>query len=293
MLPGRGIRDRVWESFAVRKMEKLIERWSSSHRGEMLNGSALNEFTFPLGGLRCYYLLPVDESEAADSWLYWMQARAETDYYPVITTHSSVTSRSTAERLLSRIENSADASTNANHLAVERVTRVVNRVTQSSLRAAEELDELDEAREGWIPENLATLLATEEASAAPNEPWDFLGQLRDRSLRLLLAPISSGDLAPLAFSDLLPWCTTAYPDFRRLHPSDHFAFLRKWHNEFGAEVLFMNGSEVHLIADRPPIDPIAISRLAIEQQAYCQDLYDVVEMGKRQVPFNSWSFWWD
>ncbi|WP_326613844.1 DUF4253 domain-containing protein [Streptomyces anulatus] len=166
-------------------------------------------------------------------------------------------------------------------------------MTQSSLRAAEELDELDEAREEWIPENLATLLATEEASAAPNEPWDFLGQLRDRSLRLLLAPISSGDLAPLAFSDLLPWCTTAYPDFRRLHPSDHFAFLRKWHNEFGAEVLFMNGSEVHLIADRPPIDPIAISRLAIEQQAYCQDLYDVVEMGKRQVPFNSWSFWWD
>ncbi|SCD65423.1 protein of unknown function [Streptomyces sp. Termitarium-T10T-6] len=275
------------------RMEKMIERWSSSRCGEVLNDSMLAEFTFPLGGRRRYYLLPIDESEVANSWLFWMRVRAETGYYPVITTHSSMTPRSAAAPLLDRIENSTDASMDANRLAFDRVTRVVRRVVQASLSAAEELDELDEAREEWIPENLAVLLAAQEGSATRNEPWDFLGQLRDRSLKLLLAPIRSGDLAPIAFSNFLSWCTTAYPDFQRLRPSDHFAFLRKWHNQFGTEVLFMDGSGVHLIADRLTSDPIVISRVAIEQQAYCQDLHDVVEMGTSQVPFSAWSFWWD
>jgi hypothetical protein len=121
----------------------------------------------------------------------------------------------------------------------------------------------------------------------------FMRRWGSRKLWLLLVESPDDALLPVMLPGFLSRTRTAYPDSQAISPSEHAAFLRRWHDRYGAAVFFMNAVEVQLLVERPPVSLSEIAALAVEQNAYCDDLHDAVEMGDGQARSNVWNFWWD
>ncbi|WP_078906821.1 DUF4253 domain-containing protein [Streptomyces sp. NRRL S-378] len=47
--------------------------------------------------------------------------------------------------------------------------------------------------------------------------------------------------------------------------------LRRWHEQWGAEVFLAQGTYLVLVGDRPPLDPRAAAQAATELLGYCDD----------------------
>jgi hypothetical protein len=81
-------------------------------------------------------------------------------------------------------------------------------------------------------------------------------------------------------------------------PQIHVAALRKWHEDFGAELIGMNGDVLNLrVSTRPKTREEALT-LAREQYAYCADIVDqgvgdLSALAAGLMDSNWWYFWWD
>lgn len=115
---------------------------------------------------------------------------------------------------------------------------------------------------------------------------------------VLLVPADAAHDVPV----LVPYLITAPNWFGApWHPDltwyDHYAVLRLWQEQHGAELLFAGGSTIELAVSRPPAAAFDVARCAIEQYVYCADLSqklgDVDVVARRQAPASHWSFWWD
>ncbi|MFE5593302.1 DUF4253 domain-containing protein [Streptomyces sp. NPDC056549] len=97
---------------------------------------------------------------------------------------------------------------------------------------------------------------------------------------------------------LLP-CLYANPNWfghgsRCLTPLDDAALLRRWQEQWGAQLFFAAGPYLELVVDRPPLDPRGAAQAATELYAYCGDtVQDAVGAGNGMARSTMWSLWWD
>jgi hypothetical protein len=77
------------------------------------------------------------------------------------------------------------------------------------------------------------------------------------------------------------------------------ALLRSWEDRFGARLLAVFGSELHLAVERPPTDTRSANRLALEHAlSTATSVVDdpptpFPEYARELVGRTAWSFWWD
>ncbi|MFI6639318.1 DUF4253 domain-containing protein [Streptomyces sp. NPDC050504] len=166
-------------------------------------------------------------------------------------------------------------------------------VTRARIEATPEWDRAEEEMVS-DPARLSSMLDGPWGEVLPGDPLSFSRRWGSARLRLLLVNVESGHLLPPKVPGLLKrTSTSASPNVVDLSPFDNQAFIQRWHERYGAEVFFMNGTELQLAVPRPPVSQGEVTELAIEQYAYCDDLLDVIELGNGQVRSNYWSFWWD
>ncbi|GHA97842.1 DUF4253 domain-containing protein [Streptomyces termitum] len=226
--------------------------------------------------------------QAEAVWRYWRALRPVTGWTPVVTTWTG------HEKLgdLLRVEGAGSEAAPEPAGTGARVAATVRRIIEAVVAGTPEHDR-EEEREVTDPQRLVHHLRGPWGEVLPGDPLAFTRRWSGR-LTLLLAETEGGYQLPLFVPGLLHNTNSAAsPTAVDLSPRDHHAFLRHWYDRYGAEVFFINGTEVQLLVDRPPVDPLPAARLAVEHYAYADELMDVVELGDRQVRSDVWSFWWD
>ncbi|MFI8105820.1 DUF4253 domain-containing protein [Streptomyces sp. NPDC086023] len=234
----------------------------------------------------------VAQEHAERAWHFW---RGRAGVVPLLTTR--VTS---AQDLTALASAAAEAGPPAESVPVAEasgtVARIVSRVGARSIAEAypEDRAEEEELRD---PARLVQLLDPPSGSAVAGNPLAFTPDWGIENLWLLLVEEGGGGgeshRLPLLLPGFLSGSSTAWPDMCPLTPAEHSAFLRHWNARYGAEVFFMGGTEMQLYVPRPPLDLPAIAALAIEQNAYCDDLDDVIDTANGQARSTVWHFWWD
>lgn len=81
-------------------------------------------------------------------------------------------------------------------------------------------------------------------------------------------------------------------------PEYHVAALRKWHREFGVDVVGVNGDAIDLRASRLPTTRSAAMALAREHYGYCPDIVDqgvgsLSSLAAILMASEWWYLWWD
>ena len=108
---------------------------------------------------------------------------------------------------------------------------------------------------------------------------------------VLLVPAAAGYEVPVLVPGLIRAVNTD------LGPVDHLAVLRHWHQRYGAELYYPDGSDLELHVFRPPTATDDVARCAVEQTVYCHDLYQILgepeDVARKQARGSHWSFWWD
>jgi len=167
-------------------------------------------------------------------------------------------------------------------------------------RWEERLTDLEPAEraEVWAEDYDAEALARRLVPVVSPPP----GRRRETSAyppgEVLLVPAAAGHEVPVLVPGLIePANWFGGPGHPDLEPADHLAVLRLWHERHGADLYFANGSRLELAVARPPVEPAEVARCAVEQFVYCGDLGqlvgDPVDVARKQVPADHWSFWWD
>ncbi|MFD3537093.1 DUF4253 domain-containing protein [Streptomyces sp. NPDC058664] len=81
---------------------------------------------------------------------------------------------------------------------------------------------------------------------------------------------------------------------RFLTPLDDAALLRRWQEQWGAQLFFATGPYLELVVDRPPLDPQGAAQATTELFAYCGDtVQDAIRTGDGMARSTMWSLWWD
>ncbi|WP_225801409.1 DUF4253 domain-containing protein [Streptomyces sp. NK15101] len=81
---------------------------------------------------------------------------------------------------------------------------------------------------------------------------------------------------------------------RCLTPLDDAALLRRWQEQWGAQLFFATGPYLELVVDRPPLDPQGAAQATTELFAYCDDtVQNLVGTGDGMARSTMWSLWWD
>ncbi|MFF0198854.1 DUF4253 domain-containing protein [Streptomyces anulatus] len=79
-----------------------------------------------------------------------------------------------------------------------------------------------------------------------------------------------------------------------LPPADDAALLRRWHEQWGAELFYASGPYLELVVDQPPLDPRSAAQAAAELRGYCDDTVDESQItGDGMARSTVWSLWWD
>lgn len=81
-------------------------------------------------------------------------------------------------------------------------------------------------------------------------------------------------------------------------PSAHVAYLRRWQERWGAELVVCANDTVEFFVERPPTTREAAIELAIEQFWYCADIVDqgagtIEALANTLLNAPRWFFWWD
>ena len=81
-------------------------------------------------------------------------------------------------------------------------------------------------------------------------------------------------------------------------PEVHVAALRRWREQWGAELVGMTGDVLNLTVSRRPQSPEAAMELARELYFYCPDIVDqgteyLEPLAASLMNSNWWFFWWD
>ncbi|MES4890912.1 DUF4253 domain-containing protein [Streptomyces sp. NPDC096012] len=248
-------------------------------------GATVHSARLPRGAV--VHGVAVEPEQAERAWRFW-RGRAE-GLVPFLTT------RVTSEEQLRSLA-AAAAGEPVPEMTAEAADRavadIVGRVGARSVAEAypEDLAEEEELRDAA---RLADLLDEPSGTPLPGDPLAFRERWGSRPLWLLLVETTGSHRLPLLLPGFLRNGATAYPDLTPLTPGDHAAFLRHWQDRYGANVFFMNGAEIQLQVEHPPLDGRTIAELALEHNAYCDDLADVVDTANGQARSTVWSFWWD
>jgi len=83
-----------------------------------------------------------------------------------------------------------------------------------------------------------------------------------------------------------------------MDPADHVAILKRWHDQYGAELIGLGLDIIELWVPDPPAGHAAALAVAEEQYWYCPDIVDqgvetLDALAAIQVPARRWFFWWD
>lgn len=81
-------------------------------------------------------------------------------------------------------------------------------------------------------------------------------------------------------------------------PEEHVAILKRWHEQYGAEIACVTGDIIECTVARPPANQQEAMTLAREQYVYCPDIVDqgvetIENLGATLLNANVWYFWWD
>jgi Domain of unknown function (DUF4253) len=81
-------------------------------------------------------------------------------------------------------------------------------------------------------------------------------------------------------------------------PEIHVTALRKWHDDFGAELVGISGDMMNIRVTKRPADRKAALSLAREQYDYCSDIVDqgvetLSNLAAGLMSSDWWYFWWD
>ncbi|MFB7368304.1 DUF4253 domain-containing protein [Streptomyces sp. NPDC056222] len=158
-----------------------------------------------------------------------------------------------------------------------------------------------EDQEGWRddydPDRLAPLLGPALAEPLPGvSRWasDDQDVWSSGPRWLNFVPARGGYEVPVVLPYLIGtgnWY--GYGD-RLLALADDAALLRRWHEQWGAELFLAQGAHMELVVDRPPLDPRAAAQAATELFGYCSDtVQDPQRVGDGMVRSTMWSLWWD
>jgi Domain of unknown function (DUF4253) len=81
-------------------------------------------------------------------------------------------------------------------------------------------------------------------------------------------------------------------------PAEHVSVLRRWEQQYDAEVVGVTHDVIELRVGRPPTDRDRALALAYEQYAYCPDIVDqgvetLDALAATLLSGSVWWFWWD
>lgn len=100
----------------------------------------------------------------------------------------------------------------------------------------------------------------------------------------------------------IPWTVPAYLPFGGWnecpHDEVHVAFLRRWYEQYGAELVVMTRDILEFTVARPPQTREQALTLAWEQYGYCADIVDqgtetISNLAASLLNSTVWFFWWD
>jgi hypothetical protein len=164
--------------------------------------------------------------------------------------------------------------------------------------AGDDVEDQEGWRDDYDPDRLAPRLAPALSQPLPGDSrWGtgdrdvFWGRPR-RWINFV--PARGGYEVPVVLPRLIGtgnWF--GYGD-RVLTPVDDAALLRRWHEQWGAELFLAQGAYLELVVDRPPLGPRAAAQAATELMGYCDDtVQDPRSAGDGMVRSSVWSLWWD
>jgi len=118
--------------------------------------------------------------------------------------------------------------------------------------------------------------------------------------------VLSGALKPTVFIGLAdiaePWmlpAATAYGNWNDCpEASLHCAIMRRWNEQYGAEIVSMSGDVIECHVKRPPATKADAITLAWEQYWYCTDIVEqgvetISNLAATLLNHEYWYFWWD
>ncbi|MEV6654840.1 DUF4253 domain-containing protein [Streptomyces sp. NPDC051219] len=235
--------------------------------------------------------LEVPLRDAEDAWRLWLGLREQTGFHPVL-------SELPPSALVGgQIADGDEYDGRAETAPREIVAEIVEAALLDHLDGAGE-EEAAEWHTEFVPERLAARLrdgfTPEPGGTLRLEDRDERSLYWTETLWLNLVETEQGYSVPR----LLPGFPGAPnwfhgPEGRPILDSDHVAFLHTWFERFGAELIYLDGSNLRLWVARPPRDLLETARVAIEQYAYCPDRRDLEVIGNGQARSDAWSFWWD
>ncbi len=81
-------------------------------------------------------------------------------------------------------------------------------------------------------------------------------------------------------------------------PAEHIAISKKWHQQYGAEVVGISNDVVEMRVTKPPLDRDAAFAIAQEQYIYCEDIVSqgtgtLLKLAGALLDSKVWYFWWD
>ncbi|WP_406482342.1 DUF4253 domain-containing protein [Streptomyces sp. NBC_01615] len=239
----------------------------------------------------------VASDRVRDVWDEWRGKHGETGWWPYV-------SRMSPEALTSGglLWEGVDAAVLENMVAEvvcqDHDARAASIVVSSFLGSTDPAylaeGELEEWLDDYDPDRLAPRLSPAIAEPlpgtsrwVPEDPNTWYGRSQ---WWLHFVPARGGYEVPV----MLPGLIRTGNGTHYLPSADDAALLRRWHEQWGAELYFASGSYLELVIDRPPLDPRSAAQAATELMGYCEDtVEDPRAAGDGMVRSTTWTLWWD
>ncbi len=218
-----------------------------------------------------FYSLTIPSRRAMWTWEAARSVFDKTGYWPVI-----------SDDLLGLLEFWELSAIESENLTTADIVRMSEDIDASDWLQIQYQENLSayKIQEGDWPSNLKANL----------NGFDLLQT--DKELAVLLCPT----LEPWQVSAALRWGDSN----DAIAPHYHTAVHKKWHTQFGAELVCANTSTIEMKISKPPETDEETMAIAKEHFAYCPDL--VTQKGAPRTIFSfapelyrcrHWAFWWD